>query len=171
MAEETIVNKPAEEVNADGTAKTVVLTEAEKEAAKWKAIAERKDKQLNQVIASLNDDGTTKVEKVEAKAQVTDERLEALYFKNTHPDLTMDEVATVMKMAKVDGTDLEAALQSPVVQAYIAQNKQQAEIKNATVGGRGSTQSSSEDSLDTELSKLDAKQKKAKILEMLRNVK
>jgi len=93
------------------------------EAAKWRAIAERKTKQLEKVQASL------KEEKPEEKPTVpsTTEKLEERLFKVEHPELK-DNLDLIKTLAKGKGISLDEAAKDEAIIRLVNSQKEDAGV-------------------------------------------
>ena len=98
------------------------LAKAKAEAAKFKAIAERKTKQLEKVQETLAD------KKPEVKPDVpSTDKMEELEFKVEHPELR-DQIDLIKTLAKGRGITMSEAAKDELVLNVLKANKEQAGV-------------------------------------------
>ena len=146
------------------------------ELAKAKAIAERKSKQLDAIKATTQE-AETPQQKVVPPTTTTnqngDERIEAIEFKMAHPELDSEDVQSVLKIARINGTSLENALQDPLIKNNIEYKRSLNTNSQATLSG-SRTSSISVNNTDDAFAKINAlpeKEREAAIREARRNVR
>jgi predicted nuclease with TOPRIM domain len=96
------------------------------ELAKYKAIAERKTKQLEKVQASLKEEE----KKPEPIRQEADSKYELLEFKVEHPELK-DHLDLVQTVAKGKGITLSEAAKDPLVAKILEANGERVSVINS----------------------------------------
>lgn len=145
------------------------------ELAKAKAIAERKSKQLEAIKATTQEAETPHINVVPPTTvnnQNGDERIEAIEFKIAHPELDSEDVQAVLKIAKINGSSLENALQDPLIKNNLEYKRSLNANSQATLSGsRTSSMSAASDDAFAKINALPAKEREAAIREALRNVK
>lgn len=96
-----------------------LLKQKEAEIAKYKAIAERKEKQLEKALSTLKgDEDKPKPRKTESNLTEIEEKLKDLEFREAHPDLK-PHFDLIKTMAKAKGIDLDQAISDETVKKVL----------------------------------------------------
>lgn len=104
------------------------------EAAKWRNIAIRRKKKLEE----LSQKGE-KEETADTTEKSSDDKLDRIEFALRHKDLDYDQIETIFKFSKVEGISPEEVLKNDTIKKVIEEQAREKKIAEASVVGSPSS--------------------------------